>query len=335
MKKIIKTIPAFQRTPEFYPQGTLVALNSLVDKKQSVHEVAKVIANGADSYLIAFLEPCPHIENMLHSVHLSQVEKIIKRGDGPLVIDYNLSERAQFHLKEMNDFQKRYAGIFIARKNHYNGPDLGRIFAHIVSKYAKPSLLVDVNAMARAYADNNKCTLFPISKTWPADWETFSVPKKKANRFVKQNLNRFLLNGGKIQLDYDQYMYEADMRSWDDDFDSRPEPVFPSQEDDDVEADPFTSTFSVVSDPLGDPTKNPTYFSDKPYGSEDHEEFTEIVNEFGFRQMVQWEGNGKYQPVCCQCKVTMPTNQGRGMLCESCAAEFMAECKRDWEERSH
>jgi hypothetical protein len=58
-------------------------------------------------------------------------------------------------------------------------------------------------------------------------------------------------------------------------------------------------------------------------------EFIEETNEHGFPQTMQHDGQGKYFPVCSDCRACVMPNRGQGMICDACDHEFTLHCEAD------
>lgn len=72
---------------------------------------------------------------------------------------------------------------------------------------------------------------------------------------------------------------------------------------------------------------------DSSYNEGAGNEAFEITNEHGFRQLVIVDPtDGRYTPICAQCKACVLPNRGQGMLCGSCENELLVEFEHDYDE---
>jgi hypothetical protein len=60
----------------------------------------------------------------------------------------------------------------------------------------------------------------------------------------------------------------------------------------------------------------------------DENQFEEITNQYGFRQVVFVEDQ---VPCCAQCHAYIMPNRGQGMICDTCDHESMVEFRHDYD----
>ena len=62
---------------------------------------------------------------------------------------------------------------------------------------------------------------------------------------------------------------------------------------------------------------------------EEEERSYEIVNKYGYKQVVMYDKQGEF-PICSQCKCMCMWNRGQGTMCDNCITEDIMECEHDF-----
>lgn len=210
-----------------FPIGTVFTLNEEMYKHTTSKipdeefEVVKIARNGPDSYILETTKKMnpEAFGDMNQAYNISLVKTIIKRGDGPVVIEereFN-PENCKF-LEEKTGFED-YCGVKI-KKTHFVDHSLQDIVRFCIRNYNTGPGLLDLDAMIDLIAKQSFVKqVRRFSKRPDFVWGVVSVDKKRLKRFIQQNYNRFLVNVKKAQeKEYAMYAEIAD-RDFDTDFD--------------------------------------------------------------------------------------------------------------------
>lgn len=208
--------------PEHFPVGTIAVLGNYeyVDGEfrtkeggDAKIEVTGVSRNGLDSWLIT--SNISHKSfDMNHSFNFNHITAIIKRGNGPVKIDSNQTYSRPLNLKE------NLSRISDARmnKNRYYWYSSTSFLQYLTSFASFPKT---------AFIKEDFYDFFlkqSFVKKEPKDFFLFcSVDKKKAKRFIRQNINRWIMPMKEVRAevkrlnDQEQEDYYRDMEK---DFDA-------------------------------------------------------------------------------------------------------------------
>lgn len=194
--------------PAYFPQGTEVEV--CLFEKTVRFVVDHIVCNGYQSYVLVAKEDEPGFEGHKIFYNTSHVKRIIKRGTGPVTYENNRKT-------DSNDFYK-YCNFAVAGK----GPGKYSVYAirdliyHVILTTIDSATYQDMwlnwDALCAAFSRQS----FIKYK----EGDSFSpryVDKKRAKRWIKQNLNRFLLSKKENQKreEDDEAKYYASEGKWD------------------------------------------------------------------------------------------------------------------------
>jgi hypothetical protein len=200
--------------PEHFPTGTIVVLENyeitgteLQYKKDGNCEVTVVstIRNGLTSWLIRTTLFNDKLD-MAHSLNFDHIKLIKKRGDGPVKIEDQYQSRAMPNLKGDISNTPMNKGKYF----WYNSRELIR-FLISLSSFPKNAYLKDgfyAHFLAQSF----------VKKEGHECWTVHSANKKKARRFIQQNINRWIVPMKEIRAaaeaeskrEYEQYCRDLD-----------------------------------------------------------------------------------------------------------------------------
>lgn len=167
--------------PAFFPEGTVVEVQTARagQKTFTVHEVYR---NGANSYVLGMKETCVSGKGIRRcTFHVNLVNRIVKRGDGPLVIQ-------QDQLQELLQ-PGRFDGV--SKKGHYVEHAFHILTALLLKHCNIGNACVDFERMQEMFHKQlGKQSGHP---------GCFFYNKKKSKKWVKQNYNRFLISPGPVE----------------------------------------------------------------------------------------------------------------------------------------
>lgn len=215
--------------PQHFPVGTVVHLEGFKrvvreDKEEIITDfsvsfvkiglditVAKVIQNSPSNYLVETKElnvGC----GVYYSYNFDHITSIVKRGDGPVKVEY-FNDRFKFR------DTKRIISNQVFNKNRYYWHGGMEIVWHLINQ----SNISKELSVKKEFIDFfmkqsfiKKEILFP--DTLPK-WIFYSVDKKKARRFVQQNINRWIKPMKQVRFeaqeeadrDYQNYCSDLDI----------------------------------------------------------------------------------------------------------------------------
>ncbi|QRE00183.1 hypothetical protein [Burkholderia phage BCSR5] len=266
-----------QPAPEHFPVGTLFTVDCLDRDKGKVFEVRKIVQNSSRGYVLETTTPQEGAgsgpdaifpEGMMESFHICHVNKILARGNGPLVIKY------QYHVHHDAKHAAQTAEVLAVMKHEAeqgvppkwrkgvwtpgHGPRSLKGY-HVIQSYdvhafaylvflasGRDSLRnVDYKEMMAHLVERH-----PEHVRDRGDWlEAFWFPKKWFKRWVRQNVNRFLCN-----LHEEQKREEEESnRMWDDVSDTMDDtPEWQPSEDEPKQPFPLTLAVEVPEQQEGD-----------------------------------------------------------------------------------
>lgn len=178
--------------PEHFPLGTTVTLKNYVningefrfssEGPEPVVTVCDIIANGIDSFLIQ-TEFFNESLGIFHSFNFDHIGSIIKRGTGQIVnVKYRGNPKAVCVNEVISD------GLINTNKYYFRSDY--EILNYLVSLTTLPKTLY----LKKGFFDFLVSQSF-VKKTPDAyyhDYFMYSMDKKRAKRFVRQNINRWI-----------------------------------------------------------------------------------------------------------------------------------------------
>lgn len=178
--------------PEHFPLGTTVTLKGLVHKdgdfifstkgQEAVVTVCDIIANGIDSFLIQ-TEFFNESLGIIHCFNFDHIGSIVKRGTGPVkVVRYRGNSKPVCANAVISD------GL-INTNCYYFRSDYD-IVQYLVSLTTLPSNLYLKEGFFRFLVSQSF-----VKKTKHEYWHDcfmYSMDKKRARRFIRQNINRWI-----------------------------------------------------------------------------------------------------------------------------------------------
>lgn len=202
--------------PGHFPAGTQFKVNLFHNRAYDdvVWVAKKVILNGPLSYVVE-TETFDEFTSTNKAFHISHVTQIIKRGDGKLeVVDHS-------EFNESGDFFE-YAkdasiamNIDVCLKTHYltvlDGVSYTNLVSHKVKDMVPIGTSVDMNRLTDALFDQTfvKTKSFVMCKELSWSRSYYIAPKKRVDRWLKQNINRYLIKVKVAQDEYDDAMNAA------------------------------------------------------------------------------------------------------------------------------
>lgn len=205
-------------SPEHFPVGTLFKVNPTLRNgadKDTIFEATGYVYNTPNHFVITtthWNEACGVHDSYSHS----HIREIIKRGDGPIVNMDEVRKRVRQIGKKgdnTNQFGDAHAwGIGNKEKTHYVFFDAESLVHHQITCQFKKSLAkgdtLDIDLFARSLMRQ------PFVKSVVDDGSShyrsflYVASKKRLDKWLKQNLKRFLMPVKKAQRLYDQAMDE-------------------------------------------------------------------------------------------------------------------------------
>lgn len=212
--------------PQHFPVGTVCQLSSELSYMRDeagnprVITVQGIVRNGLDSYVLKTGVKKMHSEynpeGIDEGINISHVDRILKRGDGPVKIDYGYYTSARQDKRMLEDIRmmeltKPFPDRnWSPKKGCYNTGSLTTVLHYEVSKVASEGQMIDHEKMHRAVYKQPWCTFVKHHF-----FHAYSINKKQLRKFLKANLNRWLLNmkkALKAEREEQQQDYE---RMWD------------------------------------------------------------------------------------------------------------------------
>lgn len=184
--------------PEHFPNGTIFEINEDVhfDKDgPNLFEVTGIVRNDIDNYVLKTAQVREHTGQVGFAI--GHVKRIIKRGNGPVQIDYGWygikhDPRVVKDVVTMR-LTKPIGYRFMPRKGYHNTGSLQSVLYYEASKLAKPAMLIDWTRLSRVIREQPWCAeVFPWRNTL-AHMPVLVINKKRLRKFIKVNLNRFLV----------------------------------------------------------------------------------------------------------------------------------------------
>lgn len=171
----------------------------------------KVFRNGTDSYVVETTTKGKVTD--FASYNLEHVKRIIKSGNGTLKISYNgvMWDDSAAYVKEMARIQNDLREVNVRRRTHYvfYNPEL--LIQLIVHKtFGGGHYVLDVNKMTSAFSSQTFVRSVVLSEYFTGD----VAPKKRADKWIRQNFSRFLVPiklSVKLEQQAEQEYYEREM----------------------------------------------------------------------------------------------------------------------------
>lgn len=209
--------------PEHFPRGTLVRANLPdpgIDSNQ-VYEVESIVRNAPLNHIIKTKTPCPYIKGNTATFALGCVTEIVKRGDGPVVMEpmykkqshhwrMTMAEDLRIFRLLKNNYPELDADIHA--KTHYLISSGHDIIYFLMEKFGmfEKNVSLDLSDITAALMSQS----FVHTRRTPPDEYTpsgsvyaITAPKKRVDRWFKQNFSRFLTTNKKAEKD-NQEQYE-------------------------------------------------------------------------------------------------------------------------------
>ena len=211
--------------PQHFPVGTVAVLGGYkqVGEEYIFSEngnaevtVTGCIQNGPDSYVIMTDIWCKHLE-IFKGFNLDHVTGIKTRGTGPVIVKgYRGDIKPMINLKSEVSFRP-------LNKNRY----FTRSVRELINYLVKTSILPKGLFIKEGFHDFFLSQSF-VNKTSEGWNQVFDFDKKKAKRFIRQNINRWIEPMKEIRIkvtaaekrDYEEYLKDME-DEWDRDFDNR------------------------------------------------------------------------------------------------------------------
>lgn len=208
-------------TVQHFPKGTLVTTSSIThglhrDPLPSVLYVTKVVQNDIDSFCLVTSTPSPYSfdsKEGFYTFNMTLVDTIVMRGTGGLVVERFLGYDPE-RLKRM-DATEMFTET--SRKNYYMSGMTGctALVEMLVSQLSRrEGAVVDYRSLTDSILKQSFVKRVLVNRrVHRPDHYVFSINKKRAKRFVKQNVNRFLMSAREAQYLDDEEGREATYRS--------------------------------------------------------------------------------------------------------------------------
>lgn len=201
----------FNNTNKFswahFPVGTIVELGDIIrpyTKASPIQTVKSLVQNGPNSFLL-IMEEYNEAMKMNYMFNIDHVAKIIKRGTGqPFIDDCNTGKRTTYS----NNV------CFNTKVSKSKGQYLFYGYIELPTQYLALEYVPKVSCIdMRALMDY--CVKYAGFKVVPDSFwgNIFIINKKKLRKFIRRNVNRFLLSPCKVQHELDMIdaeMYEKD-----------------------------------------------------------------------------------------------------------------------------
>jgi hypothetical protein len=206
-------------TAQHFPKGTLVTVSTVISGMGVFHKslypsvfyITKVIQNGADSFVLetsTVVDSLTDPEDEAFKFNMNHVDTIVMRGTGELVV-----ERFSYNKNRVDMLNAAHEFPDLARKNRWLTHGAVELVRLMVSQLPRrEGAVVDNYRLASYLLDQSFVKEVPVGKSYSgANVYLFSINKKRAKCFVKQNVNRFLSSAKKAQKKYDDMFKRA---SW-------------------------------------------------------------------------------------------------------------------------
>lgn len=195
-----------------FPKGTLFKVKrsgvATYDdiRKDKVFEVVSIVINGPGSFVLKTTTHSKEIYgehstmDFNYATNIDQVGEIIKRGDGDVVFD----ERDTYSGSKLRLVRDLRAGTHKHKTNYVHFDEFG-IIREASRKVPLPiGSILDMEAFSQAL---KKQTFFK------KNWYARTTNRKRTDRWVKQNINRFLMTiteARKQEQEFYADMYKSD-----------------------------------------------------------------------------------------------------------------------------
>jgi hypothetical protein len=207
-----------------FPVGTIfeVFLRHGSDKYQgySTHTATGVVNNGPDSWCVITSSPGGVTEFL--SMNVVFITRIIKRGDGSLVVGDTAYERERIAKEHKFIFdQARQGSVYFGHPKHpsqYFCAEPRALIYLLAQKYVTNDMLVDYDKLTRSLWDHGFIKT-AMNEDLHHPWKVISGNKKKLNAAIKRVINKCLVKHGKAQKERDDQHAAEYYRDMDQDMD--------------------------------------------------------------------------------------------------------------------
>jgi hypothetical protein len=209
-----------------FPVGTIceVAVENALDPWPKLVKVLGVICNGPNSYILDVQhlgEDLVHTSTEVDMYNICWVTRIIKRGEGTAVLD---KTRTKSRLVHTEKFYQANLGVRHKPKTKYMTFSPTELTHMVTYKYIKDDMLVAWEKLLdllflHGVIQSVYLTEYQQTHSRPEGLRYFVVSKKRMNAFIKQVINKCLLNRKKeqarqnkeLELDtYNEYWLTSD-----------------------------------------------------------------------------------------------------------------------------
>lgn len=211
-EKVVSAEKKISFQPEHFLVGTQVTVSPIIAQMYrdhaypSVFTVEGIRQNGPDSYVLTTTQDDMSgiVPGERYHFNISHVEQIVFQGKGVIKIhpwkEIDVNEILKF--ADASKCNPEYA-----KKNHWlTYGDSSRLVLAIAGMPNIPrGAVLNTAGLMRLLLEQSFVQKIQMGRgNW--DFARYSINKKRAKRFVKQNLNRFLSSAKKAQKEYDDEM---------------------------------------------------------------------------------------------------------------------------------
>lgn len=219
---------------QHFPVGTVVKIEGF--KCVTCGDKEEIVTDYTDTYkkfgLVMVVQKVIHVSpthlmietsyyneacGMYQTFNVDHVSSIVKRGQGPVLVDYGNGHQPVFNTK-------KYISNGPFNKNCYYSSNIREIIHHLVSQSHLSKELSIKEGFIDFFLDQTFVKREVLIPSLPT-WKFFCVDKKRAKRFVQQNINRWIKPMKQARKEAEEKA-EEEYRSFFDDFEDLvwPEP---------------------------------------------------------------------------------------------------------------
>ncbi len=191
-RKAAKQLKRFN--PAFFPQGTVVQVNDDNNDNLRTYTVHQVVQIGPNDFCLE-MEEIAIVANQLKRItyNLSYVHSVVKRGSGPLVVENSTNSG----FEELRAIEENHN----LKRTSYKG-HLYAIGMHLMAKHGvRFDQCVHTDLLVNGLLKLSKQSVMLSTYDY-----IYSVNRKKANRWFKQNFNRLLCDPNVCQSQMHQLL---------------------------------------------------------------------------------------------------------------------------------
>lgn len=216
-----------------FPNGTVFQLKSdnFLNAAGEQRTVRGIVRNGLDNYVLKTGIEKPAYEGgkpIEESFNIEHVERIISRGGGPVEIDHlyfgprknDARTLSDVHMMKFNnpyqefDNQKGEWTFWKPRKGNHNTGSIQSLLIWEAGKIASEGAVIDYQKLIQIIMKQSWCQQPRFQNPF---LHLHVINKKRLRKFLKANINRFLLKlAPAIRAEYEDRMEDYD-RDWEDD----------------------------------------------------------------------------------------------------------------------